>query len=315
MIKYILFFWIFGSFMSANTLPHAKLQASGGVVDMVLDKEKLYSATNASCVDIFDMKTKNLTSKIEVEKISDFMGDIIDSKVYSVDVLHEKVLLLSQAEKGFSRVHIHMPKGMELLIGASEKQAISKAKFLDENTILLALLGNELISYDIKNKKQNWKIQVSQSKFSSFALNEIKSEVVVADESGDLKLYKTSNGSLIKTFKGQNLDNVFQVAYKNGLIATAGQDRRVVIYNAKSGDAYYKIASFLVYSVALSPSAKVVAHSNGENNNVTLFDTTTKVEIGTFTGNKMTISNILFLSENEFLVSSDDNKINLYKIK
>ncbi|MFA6137981.1 MAG: WD40 repeat domain-containing protein [Sulfurimonas sp.] len=327
MIKLMLLFWLISSLNGANiSLPKTVLQASGGVVDLVLDGEKLYSATNASCVDVFDMQTKALTQKIEISKITDFMGDTIDSKVYSVDVLNNKVLILSQAEKGFRRVHIHMLPNeastaaeaqgkTELVIPHTEKLSIAKAKFLNENTILLALLSNDIISYDIKNKKQNWKIQVSQSKFSNFALNEKKSEVVVADESGILKLYNTSNGSLIKTFNGQNLDNVFQVAYKNGIIATAGQDRRVVIYNAKTGAAYYKTAQFLIYSVGLSPSANLVGYSSDENNNVTLFDTNTKGEIGRFGPNEMTLSTILFINENEFIVSSDSNKINLYQIK
>ena len=327
MIKLILLFWLIGSLNGANiSLPKTVLQASGGVVDLMLDGEKLYSATNASCVDIFDMQTKTRTHKIEIGKITDFMGNTIDSKVYSVDVSGNKVLILSQGEKGFRRVHIHMlpsrgtdTAGAEgktkLIIPETEKLSIAKAKFLDENTILLALLSNDIISYDIKKKKQNWKIQVSQSKFSNFALNENRSEVVVADESGILKLYNTSNGSLIKTFSGQNLDNVFQVAYKNSIIATAGQDRRVVIYNAKTGAAYYKTAQFLIYSVGLSPSANIVGYSSDENNNVTLFDTNTKSEIGRFGANEMTLSAILFINENEFIVSSDDSKINLYKIK
>ena len=327
MIKLMIFFWLISSLSSADiSLPDTVLQSSGGVVDLVLDGEKLYSATNASCVDVFDMQTKTLTKKIEIGKTTDFIGDTIDSKVYSVDVLNNKVLILSQAEKGFRRVHIHMLSGrvtdaaeaqgkMELIIPHTEKLSIAKAKFLNENTILLALLSNDIISYDIKNKKQNWKIQVSQSKFSNFALNENRSEVVVADESGILKLYNTSNGSLIKTFSGQNLDNVFQVAYKNSIIATAGQDRRVVIYNAKTGAAYYKTAQFLIYSVGLSPSANIVGYSSDENNNVTLFDTNTKSEIGKFGANEMTLSTILFINENEFIVSSDDSKINLYQIK
>jgi hypothetical protein len=327
MIKLILLFWLISSLNGASiSLPETVLQSSGGVVDLVLDGGKLYSATNASCVDVFDMQTKTLTQKIEISKITDFMGDTIDSKVYSVDVLNNKVLILSQAEKGFRRVHIYMYPNeernatgaqgkTELIIPHTEKLTIAKAKFLDENTILLALMSNDIISYDIKNKKQNWKIQASQSKFSNFALNEKKSEVVVADESGILKLYSTSNGSLIKTFSEQNLDNVFQVDYKNSMIATAGQDRRIVIYNARTGEAYYKTAQFPIYSVGLSPSANLVGYSSDENNNVTLFNTSTKSEIGRYSGNEMTLSTILFINENEFIVSSDSNKINLYQIK
>ncbi len=243
------------------------------------------------------------------------MGDIIDSKVYSVDVIKDKVLLLSQAKEGARRVHIYTNDSLNLIIPYSEKLLIAKAKFLDENTILLALLGSELISYDVKNKKINYRTQVSQSKFSNFALNETKTQVVVADESGDLKIYNTKDGVFVKKLSGQNLDNVFQVDYKNSIIATAGQDRKVVIYDTKSNSAYYKMGSFLIYSAGLSPSAKLAGYSSDENNNVTVFNTSTQSILGVFGGNKMTLTNILFINEEEFLVSSDDNTINLYKIK
>ena len=87
-----------------------------------------------------------------------------------------------------------------------------------------------------------------------------------------------------------------------------------MIYNAKTGSSYYKTAQFLIYSVGLSPSANLVGYSSDENNNVTLFDTNTKSEIGKFGANEMTLSTILFINENEFIVSSDSSKINLYKI-
>ena len=294
--------------------PFSKFLASGAVVDIIYDNNRLYAATDASSVDIFDINTAKLIEKIIVEKITDFMGDIIDSKVYSVDKIGNKILILSQAEKGARRVHIYQNGTIELIIPYTERLFIAKAKFIDENTIILGLLSNEIISYDIKKKKTNYRIQISQSKFSNFALNEDKTEVVIADESGDLKIHSTKDGSYIKELTGKNLDNVFQVDYKNGIIATAGQDRRVVIYN-KNNSAYYKSADFLIYSVGLSKSARLAAYSSDENNNITVFDTVTHRKIGIFGENKMTLTNILFLDENHFFSASDDKTINLYIIK
>lgn len=289
--------------------------SSGPVTDMVLADSKLYSATNASCIDIFDLKSAEIINQIKVDKIEDFMGDKVDSKIYSVDIISDKVLILSQANQGFRRVHIHQNNKSEVIISDKKKLTIAKSKFLDKENILLGMLSNELVSYNIKTKTNNWAVQVSGAKFSDFVLNEDKSQAVVADESGNLKILNTKNGKLIKTLEGQNLDNVFKVDYKNGIIATAGQDRRVVIYNNKSGSAYYKSSHFLIYSVGLSPSGKIVAFSSDENNNITLFNTATKSTLGKFGGNKMTLTKILFLNENEFLVASDDKTVNLYKIK
>lgn len=307
--------FLISAWAKSITMPTTSYLADGSVTDMKIDKGSLYVATGASVIDVFNIKTKKIIHKINISKIKDFMGDTIDSKIYSVDVLDGKVLILSQGAHGFRRVDIYENNKLKHIINVEDKMYIAKAKFLDNKNIIVGLLSNDIISYNIKNKKQNWTIQASQSKFSNFKLNENKSKIIVCDESGDLHLINTKNGKFIKTFSGHNLDNVFQVDYKNGIIATAGQDRRVVIYNTKTDSVYYKTSNFLIYSVGLSPSGKIVGYASDENNDVTLFKTNTKTKLGVFGGNEMTLSNILFLNEKEFFVSSDDKTINFYKLK
>ena len=295
--------------------PVRTYKASGSVVDMVIDNGRLYCATDASVVDIFDLKSTKRISQIHVDQIKDFMGDLVDAKVYSVDVINHKVLILSQGEKGYRRLYLFNNDNMQLVIPVSAKLPIAKARFLDEDRVLLALLGDELISFDLKTRKENWRVQVSGSKFSDFVLDEKKESVVVADESGDLQIVSTKDGKHLKTLSGENLDNVFQVDRKKDIVATAGQDRRCVVYDLTTDSAYYKSSSFLIYSVGLSPSGERVAYASDEKNNVTVFNTLTKSTIGVFGGNKMTLSVILFLNEKEFLVATDATVINRYKIK
>jgi len=295
--------------------PIGHFTSNGAVIDLVYRGGKVYAATDAGSVDIFDFKSRQLIKKIKVQKIKDFLGDDIDSKVYSVDILDDKILILSQTKQGFRRVHIHQDNKTELIIDFTKALTISKAKFLDKSTILLALLSNELISYDIKKARQNWLIQVSGAKFSDFSLNKKKSEVVIADESGDLEIISTKDGRHIKTLSGQNLDNVFQVDYKNSIIATAGKDRKAVIYRPKLNSAYYKKSNFFIYSVGLSPSGAKVAYSSDENNNVSIFNTRTKASLGLFGGNKTNLSKIVFINEDEFLVSGYNKTINLYSLR
>ncbi|MCK4737252.1 MAG: WD40 repeat domain-containing protein [Sulfurimonas sp.] len=316
MKKIILITMLVSSLFASNIKqPIAHFNSSGAVIDLLYKNGKIYSATDASTVDIFDLKTKKIIKKIHVDKIEDFMGDLVDSKVFSVDEIDGNILILSQSKKGFARVHLHKNNKTELFIDYKRGLSIAKAKFINKNTILLALLGNELISFNIAERKQNWIIKVSGAKFSDFALNEKRTQVVVADESGSMQVHSTKDGKKVLTLEGQNLDNVFQVAYKNNVVATAGQDRRIAIYKEKSKVAYYKKSTFLIYSVGLSPSGKIAAYASDENNNVTLFSTVTKSNLGKFGGNKMTLSNIVFINENEFLVSSNDETINLYSVK
>ena len=297
-----------------NWTPKSSLLASGGVIDLVLNNDKLYASTAASSVDIFDIKTQERIDSIKMPKIKDFLGDVIDSKIYSVDVLENNILILSQGEQGGRNLDIYTNGKFENIIKDTQRQFIARAKFLDENHIIYALLSNQIYLYDIKNKKILKEIQISQSKFSSFRLTQDKSKLVVCDESGVISMLDSKSFDILKTFRYQNLDNVFQVDIKDNLILTAGQDRRAAVYNLDTNKAYYKEYSFLIYAAALSPSTKLAAVASDEENNVTIFDTSSQANLYKLTENKATLSNILFLNENEIIVTSDDKQINYYKI-
>ncbi|QKE27746.1 nitrate reductase accessory protein [Arcobacter acticola] len=315
---FLYIFFILNLFISninaKDLTPSSSLIASGGVIDLVLNNDKLYVSTAASSVDIFDIKTQEKIDSIKMPKIKDFLGDIIDSKIYSVDILNDNILILSQGEKGGRNLDIYKDGKFESIIKDTQRQFIARAKFLDENHIIYGLLSNQIYLYDIKNKKIIKEIQVSQSKFSNFKLTQDKTKLVVCDESGVINMLDSKNFDIIKTFRYQNLDNVFQVDIKDNLILTAGQDRRAAVYNLDTKNAYYKEYSFLVYAAALSPSTKLAAVASDEENNVTIFDTSSQANLYKLTQNKATLSNILFLNENEIIVTSDDKQINYYKI-
>ena len=294
--------------------PSKSLIASGGVSDLVLVENKLFVATTASAIDIFDISTDEKIDSIKLPKIKDFIGDSIDSKIYSVDVLNDSVLILSQGEQGGRNLGIYKNGQMQNIIDDSQRMFIGRAKFLDENHIIYALLSNQIYLYNIQNKKILKEIQISQSKFSNFKLTKDKSKFIVSDESGVITMLDSKSFEVLKTFKNQNLDNVFQADIKGNLILTAGQDRRAAVYNIDTNSAYYKEFSFLIYSVALSPSTNLAAVASDEENNVTIFNTKTKENLYKLFLNKATLSNILFLNENELFVASDDKEINYYKI-
>ena len=318
MKKFILIFLTISLYISTinarDLSPNYSLITSGGVTDLVFKNENIYVATNASSVDIFNIKTQNKIESIKLPKIHDFTGDIIESKIYSVDVLDDDILILSQGEKGGRNIDIYKNGKLEKIINDKDGLFIAKAKFLDETHIMYALLSNQIYLYDIKNRKILNEIQISQSKFSNFSLTQDKSKIIVADESGNITMIDSKTFNILKTFKNQNLDNVFQVDTKNDLIITAGQDRRVGIYNFDEKRNYYKEASFLIYSVGLSPSGKLGGFASDEENNVTIFNTNTKENLYKLTQNKSTLTNILFFNENEIFVTSDDKKINYYKL-
>lgn len=289
-------------------------EGSGGVTDLVYNDSKLYSATAEGAVDIYDTTEQKLIKTIKVPNIKDFAGDDVASKVYSVDIVDGKIMIVSQGKMGYRRVHIYADDNLSEVISVAKSYTIAKAKFIDSEHLLIALLSNELILFDIKNDKALYREQISASKFSDFALSEKKEEVVIADESGALKLVTVKDGKILKKFKGQNLDNVFRVDYKNGIMITAGQDRRTAIFSKNGRKAYYKEGSFLIYSAGLSPSGKIGGFAIDEHNNVQLFHTDSKSDLQKLGSHKATITNILFIDEKELFTASDDNHINYWKL-
>ena len=314
-MRYLLTLLLFLVHLNAEIkTPTFVYEGSGGVTDMVYNDAKLYVATAEGAVDIYDTKAQKIIETIKVPPIKDFVGDEVASKIYSVDIVNGKMMIASQGEMGYRRVHIYENGELKEVISTALSYTIAKAKYIDENTLLIALLSNELILYDIKNSKEIYRVQISASKFSNFALNETKEKLVLADESGDLELITVKDGKVIKQFKGQNVDNVFQLDYKNGIIITAGQDRRAAIYSDDGRTAYYKEGSFLIYSAGLSPSGKLGAFASDENNNVTVFNTGTKADIVKLGSHKATLTGILFINEKELFTASDDTHINYWKL-
>ncbi len=314
-MRYLILFLLFFIQLNAKDLkPTLVYNGSGAVTDLVYQNSKLYSGVAEGAVDIYDTKEKKLIKTINVPKIKDFIGDEVDSRVYSVDIIDNKIMIVSQGKMGYRRVHIYKDNNLSEIISVAKSYTISKAKFIDSNHLLIALLSNELILFDIENKKEIYREQISASKFSNFALNEKKDEVVMVDESGDLKLVSVKNGKIFKELKGQNVDNVFQVDYKNGMIITAGQDRRCAIYSKDGKIAYHKEGSFLIYGAGLSPSGKIGGFAVDENNNVQLFNTSSKSDLYKLGSHKATISSILFINEEELFTASDDTHINYWNL-
>jgi hypothetical protein len=66
MMRFFLVFILLAAALFAAEIqqPIAQFRSSGGVTDIVVDNDRLYSATDASCVDVFDMKTKKIIKKI-----------------------------------------------------------------------------------------------------------------------------------------------------------------------------------------------------------------------------------------------------------
>ncbi|NOR56253.1 MAG: WD40 repeat domain-containing protein, partial [Sulfurovum sp.] len=285
------------------------------VKDMVLDNNTLVIATDQGRVDVYDYEKQTLTQRIVLPDVKDFMGDLLPARVYSVDVLNGRFILLSDSGKGgYANVWLYEKGALTQLLSAKDKLSAIKVRFTNENHILLGLLSNEALLFDLEKKKMIFRVQLSASKFSDFALSLDRSQAVYSCESGILNIINTETGDVLNVLEGQNVDNVYKVDFKNDLVSAAGNDRRAALYDLASKQGTYIAAEFLIYATALSPTAKRVAFPMDEANNIWVFETKSKRQIALLKGQKSRLNTLIFKDEQTLFSASDDSTVHMWKI-
>lgn len=316
MIKsFILSIMIAVSSIAGDITPILEIEAKGTVKDIMIDDKNLYIATDSGLVQVYDVENKKFIKEISLPYVKDFMGDMIPPKVFSVDFMDGRYMLLSDSGKGgYANLWIHENNETTLLMNHELKKAVIKAKLTDKEHVLFGYLGNEAGLFDIEAKKELYKVQLSPSKFSDFTLNEDKSRAVFSCESGVLNIIDTKSGKTVKVLEGVNLDNVYKVDFKQGIISGAGQDRRGSLYDAKSGKGDFIQGKFLIYATGLSPSAKKVAFAMDEKNDISIYNLSTKSRIALLKGQQSTLNTIIFKDEETLFSSSDDKIVMMWKL-
>ncbi len=316
MLKVFFLLFLISLGVATEITPMLEIEAKGTVKDIMIDDHNLCIATDAGVVQVYDLDNKKFIKEITLPNIKDFMGDMIPQRVFSVDVMDGKFILLSDSGKGgYANLWLHENNNTTLLMNHTSKRAIIKVRFIDKDHVLFGYLGNEAGLFDINTKKELYRVQLSPSKFSDFALNEDKSRAVFSCESGVLNVIDTKTGKIVKVLEGINLDNVYKVDFKQGIVSGAGQDRKGSLYDVKTGKGDFLQGKFLIYATGLSPSAKKVAFAMDEENNIWIYNISTKSRIALLKGQKSTLNNIIFIDEEKLISSSDDNVIMMWKLK
>ncbi len=305
-----------GLLQAAPTLsPIHAIHIDGNAQDLVVHGSSLYVGTSHGKLQVYDLKTWKLTKEITLPKIKDFMGDSIFAAASSIDYRDGRYLLLSDSgNKGYTDLWIHENNVTKKILSASDKKALVKARFIDKNHLLLGYLSDEASLLDLTTKSEAYRVQLSASKFSDFALNALRTQAAFSCESGVISVIDTHTGNVIKMLKGINKDNVYKVDFKNGIVAAAGQDRRAAYYHVATGQGSYFRASFLIYATGLSPSARRVAFAMDENNNITVFDLQTHAKIARLKGQKSTLNSIVFIGEKTLVSGSDDDTVLVWNV-
>jgi len=318
-MRNIIIFWLLAIALLYGVeeiVPHEKILLKGVVKDIVVDQTHLHIATDMGLVQIYNYQKREFDGEIALPTITDFMGEGIPARVLSVDYCEGRHLIVSDSGvNGYTNLWIHEHNQTTQLIGTEDKKVIVKGRFIDKGHLLLGYLSNEVALYDIATQKEIYRIQLSESKFSDFALNEEKTQAVFGCESGLLTLIDTHNGAILTTLEGVNKDNTYKVDYKQGIVSAAGQDRRGAIYTVATKKGEFIEGGFLIYATGLSPSAKRVAFAMDEQNYISIYDVASHEKLFLLKGQISTLNAILFVDEKTLFSASDDNTIMMWQLQ
>lgn len=277
--------------------------------DMVSRDKALYACSEKGSVYEIGAKVKKLYS---LPPITTANGEKRVQKAFSLDVLSGAKSAVVAAEDGY----LYVAKNSVLQkSGFHTNSVIKKIVLVSENIVLVGLVSSQIALFDIANNKTIYSVQISSSPFSDMALSADKKSAAIVGEAGVVYIIDVANGKIKAAHKNINLDNIYKIDYQNRMILTAGQDRKATLLGETGAVKARFDAEFLVYAVALSPSASKAAVATDEQNNISIFNTLTKSKIATAKGHNATLNRIVFLNETEFASCAEENKILIWGIK
>ena len=296
--------------------PVDQIVVDGSAKDIVLDGSMLYIGTDTGKMQSYNMQTRQFGAEVQFPDIKDFMGDTIHTRVSSLDTMDGRFVMLTDSGiGGYANIWMRENNITTKLISHEDKRTIVKIRFIDKDHILFGYLSNEASLFDIKAKKEIYRVQLTESKFSDLALNNDRSMAAFGCESGEITVIDTHTGKTIKVLSGINKDNTYKVDFKNGMVSGAGQDRRGSLYDLSTGKGEFIEGSFLIYATGLSPSAKRVAFAVDEQNNIAVYKSSTLSKKYLLKGQKSTLNAIVFIDEDTIVSGSDDDTVMVWKLK
>ncbi|TKJ38502.1 hypothetical protein CEE37_12095 [candidate division LCP-89 bacterium B3_LCP] len=282
--------------------------------DLIIRGGIVIAGTNAGIVCSYDLKNGTLLKQIKLPEILDFMGDPYAPSILSIDYLEDRYLIVAEGGRGSRNIFLYTGDVLEEILQDKSDLLIRKAKFIDHDRILLALVSNELILCKMRGGEEIYRRQVSPSLFSDFDVGDGKSTVAVACESGSIFLLDVATGSEISELQGGNKDLVYDLEYSKGKIITGGKDRLCALYDVDTGSFETYQAEFLVFAVALNPSASWGAFTADESGTVSIISVIDRSITATIPGGGAPMNNLRFIDDTTLLCSSESAEITIWRV-
>ena len=305
----LILFLLFSSLSAKDIHPVETIEVSGLVSDFVEDSGYLYVATDAGIVDVIDLSSRKIVRQILMPSIDSVQNGKVPSRIHAIDRYQDKTLLVTSASNAYREVWIEQNGKLKKIIG-SDKHIMPKSAFFNkEGKIVFGTFGSDVMLYDNLENYRVYEQHISESTMGGMVLSPDKSKMVISDESGAVRIIDVNSSKVLKVYDREHVDNIYKVAYANGVILTAGQDRRVGVYFTGSDSSYHLKSDFLVYCVGLSPNATTGVYSSGIEHRLQLFDPQSGKKGDRLVGHYATPTKILFINEKALISSGDEARV------
>jgi len=233
-------------------------------------------------------------------------GETSVPKAMSIDLSPDSKTVAVASEEG----KLYTIAGNEIKATSYQTPSvIKKIAFVSDTRIMIALLSNEIVWFDITSNKVIATLIGGTSPLSDMAVSRDRKYAVIGGEAGVISLIDTAKMKVIRRIQGGNVDNIYKLDLQNGYVVTAGQDRRAIIYTIDGRQYVRYNGSFLIYSAALSPDASRMAAAMDEQNVISIFNTRTRERIAQARLHNSTLNRIVFSDRRHFVSCADENKI------
>ncbi|MCI6642472.1 MULTISPECIES: WD40 repeat domain-containing protein [Campylobacter] len=270
-------------------------------------KDFLISLDNGE-IEILD---ENFTQKMNYKfpKIKTYFGDLIESRIFSADLLDDEILVLLSSDFGAQKLEILGKKDFDL-----KSENFKNAFFINKNLAILADLSGEIYFFDLQNGKISDPIKISSSSLSSVEISPNRKILVLASEGGKVYVFDIVSKKILSQ-KSLHKDRIHDLAISSNLkIATGANDKSASFFDFKNDIIKNFESEFLVYAVSISENGKTLAYQSSENGDITLINTQNFEISNIIKTNDGNLGSIIL--NNNFIVTSNfDKKIKIWSIK
>lgn len=270
-------------------------------------KDFLISLDNGE-IEILD---ENFTQKMNYKfpKIKTYFGDLIESRIFSADLLDDEILVLLSSDFGAQKLEILGKKDFDL-----KSENFKNAFFINKNLAILADLSGEIYFFDLQNGKMSDPIKISSSSLSSVEISPNRKILVLASEGGKVYVFDIISKKILSQ-KSLHKDRIHDLAISSNLkIATGANDKSASFFDFKNDIIKNFESEFLVYAVSISENGKTLAYQSSENGDITLINTQNFEISNIIKTNDGNLGSIIL--NNNFIVTSNfDKKIKIWSIK